>query len=510
MASTRVRKDHVRSVIHLALSEARINAFVVISCLEGLLAVASEGMGPASKEDSSDATDSGANSIDSKGSESEETNGATAGECQGERGVRQHASSSCSDSVLGPDCTTTNDESQSRNVFNSATVAVGSSVNSSNRVNRRGESGAALCVRLGALPAVLGCLNEHAGHKQIEPLAVRLLSVFAGDRDTSSAVRGNADVAGACTARMFPVDVVSVGGGPSSVVLGGGASDVRTLLLKDTSGGNKGRAGAGPGECGGRADDGQGLEYSSLTEEVCGKNALGRDHGRLIETTGDANSTATARVDRTSAISLAPSASAPGSCSASDTTPETYLSVRGANRTSKPITSSSSSAAAATQPISSILGSRSSSDTTVADSAEGGSHTPRRAPKSRSESSTPATTTAGRAIQLPATDLVFLLSVAVQGSPECQRLIIRSGGITAMSATLRQQASGAVEREASACRGGVGARKESGCGARLAALCLRVMEGLGQSERGRRRLLREGSVEAAIAIIGRFRWASKT
>eukprot|EP00752_Nemacystus_decipiens_P002669 g2497.t1 len=107
--------------------------------------------------------------------------------------------------------------------------------------------------------------------------------------------------------------------------------------------------------------------------------------------------------------------------------------------------------------------------------------------------------------QLPATTLVFVLSVVVQNSPECQQLVIQGGGIAAMLATLRRQTSETnddvrttVARCESVCDEGSG-------GGRLAEMCLRVLEGLGLQKRGRRRLVRQGSLETAIATIGRFR-----
>eukprot|EP00903_Cladosiphon_okamuranus_P016391 g15116.t1 len=71
-----------------------------------------------------------------------------------------------------------------------------------------------------------------------------------------------------------------------------------------------------------------------------------------------------------------------------------------------------------------------------------------------------------------------------------------------MLATLRQQTSG---WESSISGGSASLHHEGNGGERLAEMCLRVMEGLGQPKRGRRRLVVEGSVETALAIIGRFR-----
>ena len=438
-ASTRVRKDHVRSVIHLASSESRINAFVVISCLEGLLSVASEGVRPAHKGVSSNSLDAPADNDGSKGS-----------------GCKRSSRSSTS-------------------MYDSGATSLE-------------ESGAALCVRLGALPAVLDCLNEHAGHKHIEPLAVQLLSIFASDRATADAIRGNTAVAEACASRMFPVAAIPVTGDASGIGLGIEGSRPSTLCSKNTDGGGKGRASAGPDRSQGHSDDDQSIERFVPSDEASRKH--GGQHGGMIETTGEGDK-APAEDIRTPDAFVSSSASISGSCLASP----------GASK-QRPSTSTTTPTEATTaQPFRTPLSMSTTSDRPSAP-AGGISHIPRgQMPRSGP-------------VRLPEMDLVFVLSVAVQNSPECQRLVIKRGGITAMLATLRRQISG-LDREAGTCSSSSSSSSsKSACNegdgdARLAEMCLRVMEGLGQPERGRRRLVREGCLETAIAIIARFRWASK-
>ena len=94
-----------------------------------------------------------------------------------------------------------------------------------------------------------------------------------------------------------------------------------------------------------------------------------------------------------------------------------------------------------------------------------------------------------KALRLPPTDLFFVLSVAVQGSRDCQHLVLRQGGMTAMLGALKWTET----------------TKDDGDGARRAETCLRVLENLGESEPGRRRLIRGGTVESAVSAIGSFR-----
>ncbi|CAN0044951.1 unnamed protein product, partial [Hapterophycus canaliculatus] len=94
------------------------------------------------------------------------------------------------------------------------------------------------------------------------------------------------------------------------------------------------------------------------------------------------------------------------------------------------------------------------------------------------------------------------MSVAVQDSPQCQRFVTKKGGIAAMFTTLEHLVGEARGRESTVGGGGGESHDDD---ARLAKVCLAVLEHLGQRKRGRMQLVREGSVEIAIASIGRFR-----
>ena len=423
--SSRVRKDHVKSVVHLVSSEARANAFVVISSLEGLLSVATErGTGPKSL-------------------------GKT--------------------SSLGDD----------------ARLNVAHAGGSS-----RGETGAALCVRLGALPAVLGCLDEHAGHRHIEPLAARLLRVFASDRATEGAIKGNARVAAACASRMFPTAEPPAARGVCDSSVGGTVSGASRSPSDGTRARDKAPGGAGSGGCGEHAEDGRSSEALSRTEKAAAKSL--RLDGPLVETACGCGSAASTEVvgGRTSDSLL------------SEPAP---LAVSTASLEHAPTATSAS--ATSTPALSSMSGPTTTPFNKASTPAEEATAIP--GPEESREESSSAVTGQGHPARLhwlPATDLVLVLAVAVRDSPECQRLVTRSGGIAAMLAAIRRRIStptkmcGACASEQSA-----GADETIGDGARLVEACLTVTERLGRPGHARRRLVKEGSVETAISTIEKFR-----
>jgi len=400
--SSRVRKDDVKSVIHLASSDSRANAFVAISSLEGIMSVVRDG---------------------------------------GRRTI----------STLG------------------AAKFDAPYTGSSSRSSRRGLSGAALCVRLGALPAVLGCLDEHTGHKQIEPLAVGLLREFAGDRATEGAIRGNAQVAAVCASRMFPAAAV--------------ASAVRADETRAAD--ETGEEGSwwGSAEC---SAVGQSSGALSQTE-------ISGSQGPLVDTTCDGDSAADAVVGehhRASDSSL----SKPAPFTVSTASPE---------HAPRAMETSTTTAA-----VSSISGPPMLSNATPFSAADGATISSAAPGRSGGKSSSVLTGWHEPAPpQLPATDLVFVLSVAVRDSPGCQSLITRRGGVAAMLATLRQQISMQAKRSAHPDgQSKYVGETAAGSGARLAEASLTVLDHLGRSEHGRRRLVREGSVETTIATIEVFRF----
>ncbi|CAN0299031.1 unnamed protein product, partial [Pylaiella littoralis] len=459
-ALIRVGRDHVKSVVHLALSEARVNAFVVISALEGLLSVATEGrrlLGKGITTDPGGTNDNTSNNNAETGGNCTHRNEHGADAHPSERGAQalhqreyKNTPSESGPSALADECGKTG-LSQRGCGTDGAAIAVGGS--SSNR----GESGAALCVRLGALPAVLGFLDEHAGHKQIEPLAIGLLCMFASDHTTARAVRGNADVVATCTARMFPSAAIPVVRDEGS---SGTASGARYPSSETRASGEYRRSDAGPERRAGHANDAQSVDCEDPRLNF--------------------------------AAATSPSKLAPPTVS--EAAPKEHKPKAAMVATTTAATTTHTGA----QSISTITCAHTLSDRATAARGSGTIHTPQGQDKTCGMSAA-----IGRGPlrpQLPAADLVFVLSVSVQDSPECQRLALRSGGITAMLATLRQLVE---EWEAGSpgcgCGGGGNGGGDHG---RLSEMCLRVMEHLGRPERGRRRLVADGSVETTIATIG--------
>lgn len=330
-----VQRDHVRSVVQLALSEAKVNAFIVMSSLEGLLAVATEGL---KGIEPSGILDNGA------------VGGSAITNDEGSRNLP---------SLAGSNLSAPNNVNTRLNATSS-----GSRAHRSKRKKKEvGEScsGAALCVKLGALPAVVGCLNEHVGHKVVEPLAMKLLYLFATDSTTREFVRGNAEIAAVCVARMFPFFA---------------------------------------------------REQASPFGAIEGPLKIAR--------------------------------------------PE------------------------ATKKVASEAGQRFVSDGLVGDEEAAVKEGLHDGGKGESK------------VILPTVDVVFVLSVAVHDSLECQRLVLQHGGVAAMLTTIRKASEIGVNA------GDAG----------LAGKCLQVLENLGSRREGRRCLVQEGSVEMAVSIIGRFRYLS--
>lgn len=201
-----VRRDHVRSIVQLLLSEARLNVLTVLRGLKGLLEVASAEYGNGALTTSTE-------------SNSSDTGFKLSGEVSG--GEPQNASSS-TDLVQRGYAGITRRFPHGENLATSTVDG---------RDSSSGEScsGAALCVKLGALPTVLECLNAHAGDRRVEPLGIKLLCIFATDDSTREAIAGNSDVTKICIARIvhFPGKGVDTSGGKTSVSRTSGSSDRR-------------------------------------------------------------------------------------------------------------------------------------------------------------------------------------------------------------------------------------------------------------------------------------------
>lgn len=462
-----VTRDHLRSVIQLALSDARVNAFVVMNCLDGMLSVASEGTEkdqggrPANAPANLAETVSGSSMVTENGVLSENTsalaestapasldgkargrlNEATIGTATKKQASGAENRLAASRGTLSPACSRA---SASASASHHSMAARGWSTTGSqsggidnieprtSSTNSSESGGASVCVQLGALPAVLGCLRQHAGHARIEPQGVALLYQFARGSATCNAVRGNVDVLAACTSRMHP------GPPPRST---------------DT--------------------DGAPLASSPAEMDSVRKHSLGGgDHD---STAADEDITDCRRPEHLIASLQEPSGVASKDEQIDNSCPPTSaISSAGAPAPNERASMATKPPSIVTEPSSALI----------------------KEPKTRSAAATPNAAVPPAeedtaCPQLPASDLVFVLSVALQGSPECQDLAVQQGGIAAMLATL-----GYLTCSSAVSGGG---------DARLAETSLRVLEHLGERGEGRRRLVKEGCVDAAIATIGRFR-----
>lgn len=452
-ALTRVGREHVRSVVQLALSEARVNAFVVIGSLEGLLSVATERL----VQEGSVGTPTSLRDISQAGGRSEggdQTN--RTGESSQDSAAKPGGRATKLYHGLARNDSGSADGSLRRAQSGKPTTPSSTTGSSAGR----GESGATLCVRLGAVPAVLGCLEEHAGHKKIEPLSVRLLWVFASEVAAAAAIRGNTAVAAACAARMTPSAAL-----PAACGVGdnGGTANTSTESFQST----------------GQASDG-----GEVGDDPDYDGRKGSADSR--KTPGDATSTTEASANTfdsngTSAVDP------PDLCG-----PKTGSAAGDGHGPSFAVPALSTMAQL--PPCPSI---------NTRDEEEGSR--PERLIQERIMSSTALTRKSlpRPRMQVPTTDLVFVLSVAVQDSPDCQHLVLKAGGVAAMSTTLQHLVSRVKIEAGSGWDGSAG--DCSNKYARLAETCLRVMESLGRVERGRRRLVRGGSVEIAISTIRYFR-----
>lgn len=486
-ALVRVGRTHVKSVVHLALSEAKANAFVVMDCLEGLLSVAMDG------REGTVAQASGSNSIRQNG---DDRVGSTGGRrTSSEISTRDVGTKSEGEGgpSLQQDSASVNRGQQFEGLRGGADT-----YNKGGSHSRTEESGASFCVRLGALPAVLGCLNEHAHHKEIEPLAVKLLCVFASDGATSVFVRGSIAVTAACAARMSPSVVLpaprdagrSGDGQMSNAKRESTLRDIPGRPLSDEPGRNESEESTGNAQIMGHLVPVLGTMEKSVGDGVATGVEFDEDGGRTARKyVGNG---------RGATVIAAASASSPDSLTSSGAASD--------ERTSgTAMTSATSPTAISTAPNQrrDRVGQSPSPDGVTASPARpmtGSRSTPPLSQREHADSSslTPPQPNQTPRPRLPATNLMFVLSVAVQDSPQCQRFVLKKGGIAAMSAALEHLVARAGGKTGNG-------RDEQGDDSRLAKACLTVLEQLGQQERGRTRLVREGAVEIAIASIGRFR-----
>lgn len=436
-----VRRDHVRSVVNLAMSEARVNAFVVISALEGLVSVATGRMGE--RAPTARAAGMSSNTGDSVREDSVSLERTSI--------KRSSVGASSQEKAIDP--------------YSSVQGSELASFESILNCSKDDCSGAALCVDLGALPAVIGCLNEHAGHLEIETLGLRLLRIFATDSATRKVISGNGDVTAVCVERMAP-----------SYLSGGDVSLADSGQRCCGSYTEKPRQ-----EC---AKSGR----PTHTISVCNASPLGTGFDCKIDA-GDP-CTDIVSADQTRGAVAAPpcpsAASFPAQLPTSTLTQSP--SARGVPEEQRGCTNTDD-------------------DRTIrlaVDLKIGGDDAVPRSTSTRDTgykrrigsdgTSVGAATSGGEGVLAkttpifvpPPVDVIAVLSAALEGSPDCQNVVLKQGGIEAMLTTVHQARTDAIDDVL---------RTET---------CIRILELLGTRKQGRQRLVEEGCVNKAFSAIKRF------
>lgn len=463
-----VRRDHVRSVIHLALSDARFNAFVAIDSLEGLLAVIAEAFESSemntlvkgmrseistvatmhTTDSSSSATTKNVKAMNKRhdsGNLPWPSSFKQTGGCLDQTAEQQDMTTSASSSA---------DHGRGRQVSN---------------------SGAGLCLSLGALPAILGCLHQHTGHVQIEGLAMKLLQIFSVDPITTNAIKGNADVAAVCAARICLPEKFRSGGIPAASADPKGVSDIAEQACtvfggdddvhvtdSDGGGGNNRRA-----------------DVSGTEDELC------TGARETLEETTTSTYSALAKTSRSKTS-------------------------RSSQRTSQSVVSAAKvfSTAGVTEKHGNTQG-RLFTNPIVADescyseeatgSVRPGIHVHA---SSARRMGTLIEENVGTSVDVPVMSAsvavaMFVLSVAIQDSPKCQRLVLRERGLASVLGWLRgdrcsQQGTGILRLD----------------DPRATESCLRILQELTRNGEERQRVMNGGGVEVALSAMKKFRYRS--
>lgn len=461
-----VRRDHVRSVIHLALSDARVNAFVAIDSLEGLLAVAAEG--PESSEEntlskrtqseiSTVATMRNTDSSSSTATENVKTMNKRHGGRNGPSPSSFQRSSGCSDQTaelhdINPSAFSSADPGHGRQMSN---------------------SGASLCVSLGALPAILGCLHQHAGHVQIEALAMKLLRIFSANPTTTIAVKGNVDVAAACAARIRLPAKLHISGFPAASDDLKNGSDIteqaRMALgsyndthVTDREGGNGGNCST---EVSGTVDDlrtdaGETLEET--TTSACS----------VLARTSQSKASRSSRKTSESVVSAAKVIATVG-------IDEEHGNIQGRSFTNPIVADESHSSEDGTGSVRAGVSVHASSATRMGTAI-----------KEKVGSSADV-----HVMSAPVAAAMFVLSVAIQDSPNCQRLVLRERGLVSVLGWLL---------------GGGGSQRDTGIlrldDPRATESCLRILQQLAKNGEEWKRVMNGGGVEVALSAMEKFRY----
>lgn len=452
-----VRRDHVRSVVKLALSEARVNAFVAINSLEGLLAVATEGpdfgSGKSERETNCEGFSVGAVKAGSTLSEARDI------PCFVKAfNSRHNNKADPSLSTLEPNFSDSNPPIEFQDKATSSVRAARF------ELNQQSVSGACLCINLGALPAIIGCLNQHPGHPQIESLAIKLFQIFALDPTTSGAIRGNINVAVVCVARLCSP---CFSGGVAKAcfdIKGGSISTEQAVTLLNGSS-NAHIIDGGETETDGQTAEVSGTENTDRSptlamvsmpensQEATSKSKASGLHEQSVESVASvARVVATAGVagqrrDRQYELSMVPNVS--------------LVHSTGSTEASKP----------GTQVLPELreLGHQTTGTTIVP---------------------SPLNKMGNQDVSSAAATIMFVLSIVLQDSSGCQLLVLRKGGLAAVLNCLQ----GSSER-------GIASDDP-----RLTESCLRVLQQLTQDGEDQMRAVKRGGIKATLLAMDKFRY----
>lgn len=463
-----VRREHVRAVVKLALSAARVNAFVAINSLEGLLSVAKEGLDVSAvtiHNDNDSLTVRSAGSLNAS-SRFSEAAGVQSSEPSNTRHLRKkdtlesslEAIESCELSRSGPktrpilQSSPGKDGHLPRKAVGVSDGAASAFQSSTSGLERQTESGSSLCVSLGALPAILGCLIQHTGHAEIDALGMELLRIFALDSMTTHVISGHTGIAAICAARLSSAPQLCSTTPPT-------LSAVSKYLHSC------------PGSTG-QAEVVDGAESIN----VCSRpDTPVVSHDDCVP-------------DSSATLSDVPHNS---STSGTNATAAPSFPVR------KKIIYAD--AAVASQQVDKGNTSRSrcsriscftTCDVVVSESSQG-EHCYAKKPAcaaslGANERNTLAASGMSEAIANP---LMLVLSVNLRDSPDCQRLVLQRGGVVAALNYLnRNRGENVVDSD----------------DPRLTESCLRVLEQLARVGDGRRRVMTNGGVDAALFAVDRF------
>ena len=455
-----VERHHIRSVVQLARSEARVNAFVVISIFEGLHDVAAVETGKEAPTPGDADKPSGpkvTGDIPHWGSSIFHPSQ------RGYIGIARTFPTEFAQNNEDPNAILMPESKSAERTQRSVTTVASTTACASGSTNGdRSGSGAELCVKLGAIPVVLECMDEHADDIRIEHLGIKLLCIFAADASTRKFIAGNTNVVKICVSRITNFPIAGVTARDEDTV----HSSIRRCPFtreQHTTGAN----------C---LDHGGQREYAERHpapwETASGITVASRDQDldrSCKSNPGDvtivpqshtktSSTLATAELENREAATVG---GTPRACPPSDiaTRRTEYLQdTNGPGATGGTIVAGCNFT--------------DSTDVIAYEAVDTGISVNRR----------PVTS------WLLVADFAFVLSVALDFSSKCQDLVGEHDILTIILAMVRR------------------VRSDDGCCVLLTGNCLRILELIGMGTKERRRLVVEGCVETTVSIIDLFRY----